>query len=692
MKVALTLCAVLCLAGVTARVDCAASSVEQVIETWEGRPIGATAGSIICRDGATAGEMVVTRTAPYRGARTAGFDFEMLSKESGRVFQAEDATTVGCTKFTDTGASGAKFIGEFGEKPGDSVLFEKVPDGEELTVWFTNGTGAPKQCSLYIDGNDVATLNFPTTPTWWSPFHTLTYKGKVTGSVKLQVDQDDLDANKVFVCNVDKILVGPPEPRPLVEARLELSEFELERGMRYLGFAIRSPLLTTHTLVIEDSSGVAHVGRTLSAEKDNQWEYAVVDLDETQPRLDTSSAPVSIRAVTLQCSSDSTQLRGTVCIDELKLSKGWPSNPPPGCPLEPSKDILGVRFTGRYKEYTQADTWYPSWASDGNMYSCFTDGFVEGVFSNSSLADATTGMAKIEGDDPVNLKVSSLGLYTSRPWPYATRYPCGTLVYDGVWYYGTYIINGDARPGGLATYEGPFVGFRYSTDYGKTWTETPCTPLHNLFGETVDAVPGGYSKVKMGSPHIVDFGKNMEHSPDGKAYLVAHGCVKPDALHTWLNADRIYLARVKPSIRNMNDVSKYEFFAGNDKNGRPIWSRKFSDIQPLYEWNGRAGCVTMTYNAPLKRYLMCVSTCENIAAVFDTYILESKEITGPWKLVTYMEQFGTQAYFVSIPSKFISADGRKMWLSYSANWTGHKPNPLGSSYAMCLHEMELLTP
>jgi len=64
-----------------------------------------------------------------------------------------------------------------------------------------------------------------------------------------------------------------------------------------------------------------------------------------------------------------------------------------------------------------------------------------------------------------------------------------------------------------------FVGFRYSNDLGKTWTQTPRTPDKPLFGEqSLDGEP-----VKIGSPHFVDFGKNMEHSPDGKAYLVAHG-------------------------------------------------------------------------------------------------------------------------------------------------------------------------
>ena len=39
-----------------------------------------------------------------------------------------------------------------------------------------------------------------------------------------------------------------------------------------------------------------------------------------------------------------------------------------------------------------------------------------------------------------------------------------------------------------------------------------------------------------------------------------------------------------------------------------------------------------------------------------------------------MKDFGEQAYFVNFPSKFISSDGRTLWLCYSANfapgWNG----------------------
>ena len=102
--------------------------------------------------------------------------------------------------------------------------------------------------------------------------------------------------------------------------------------------------------------------------------------------------------------------------------------------------------------------------------------------SDSCGAAATTGYATILGDDPLKLQVVNEGLYQSSPLPYGGRYPCGSLVHNGVWYYGTYCLGpkeGNVTRDGK-TYNwpwlGPFVGFRYSTDFGKTWTQTPCTP------------------------------------------------------------------------------------------------------------------------------------------------------------------------------------------------------------------------
>ena len=98
----------------------------------------------------------------------------------------------------------------------------------------------------------------------------------------------------------------------------------------------------------------------------------------------------------------------------------------------------------------------------------------------------------------------------------------------------------------------------------------------------------------MGVPHVVDFGQDMKHSPDGKAYLVAHGASDPIQIPamrelSWITADEVYLARVKPSPSNIDDASKYEFFAGHDTTGKAIWTHHFSRIKPLLKWDNHIG-------------------------------------------------------------------------------------------------------
>jgi hypothetical protein len=395
----------------------------------------------------------------------------------------------------------------------------------------------------------------------------------------------------------------------------------------------------------------------------------------------------------------------------------WPSSAPPDCPFEPSQAIRGLAFTGRHAEYTNADTWYLSWAEDDDCYSPWTDGNVHIPIEgpnwwlthtaecssdrrNTANADregkSGTGQAKVVGSDPLNLRIEPLGINYAAPGPYDGRYPCGSLVYNGVWYYGTYCLDESGRTdeaGRKLNWDilGPFVGFRISHDYGKTWLDTPNTPDRPIFGET--GKNGG--KVKIGAPHFVDFGKNLRHSPDGKAYLVGHGGARPDATVAWIKGDQAYLARVLPSPETMNNGSAYEFFGGHDEQGVPIWVQDFAHIQPLIEWNGRVGHTTMTYIAPLKKYLLCVTDGGTTISTFDTYILESDHVTGPWKLVTFLERFGQQGYFVNSPSKFISADGKTLWLCFSANFTNHylgtdwESNPPGSRYALCLQEVVL---
>jgi hypothetical protein len=396
----------------------------------------------------------------------------------------------------------------------------------------------------------------------------------------------------------------------------------------------------------------------------------------------------------------------------------WKSEPPADCPFEPSSEITGIEFLGFHSDYKFADTWYPSWAADGNLYSPWTDGELhgQGSYSDAIIPDtnsfggfhaargkSTTGQAVMMGDDPLNLTVSSLGKVQADPHPYGGRYPCGSLVYRGIWYYGTYCLSpsGAVKFGDMVynwPWLGPLIGFRVSRDLGRTWEETSHSPAKPLFGET-----GMWGHpLKIGAPHFVDFGKDMEHSPDGKAYLLSTGAelndLKPRFANlSWITGDQVYLLRVTPTPENINDPGAYEFFAGINPQGKALWTNAFKCIRPLLEWNNNMGCVTATYSAPLQRFVMCVTDGGNTCSRMNTYLLEAAEITGPWQLVTYMKNFGEQAYFVNIPSKFISKDGRTLWLCYSGNfatdWNGEsiRVNPPGSHYGLVFQQVRLLT-
>ncbi|MDR0815503.1 MAG: DUF4185 domain-containing protein [Bacteroidales bacterium] len=385
----------------------------------------------------------------------------------------------------------------------------------------------------------------------------------------------------------------------------------------------------------------------------------------------------------------------------------WTSEPPADCPFPASKEFSQVRFLGVKSGFYFADTFYPTWGDDDLQYSPYTDGGcwrLDGSWDNSwsGGANAVTGQAVMEGNDPQNIVVYSLGTQPGAPMPYTGRYPCGSLMHNGVWYYGTYCLGpeGGTRYGDITVnwpWLGPFVGFRTSTDKGRSWKNCPHTPEKAIFGES-----GLYGHpVKIGSPHFVDFGKNMQYSPDGKAYMVAHGADMNDAKprfwnSSWITGDNIYMLRVTPSVENINDPAKWEFYGGKDASGNAVWTNDFSQIKPLLEWNNNMGCVTVTYNAPLKKYLMCVTDGGNTVSKMNTYLLESESLTGEWKLVTYLKSFGEQAYFVNIPAKFISDDGKVMWLMYSGNfatnWNGEniQSNPPGSHYGLVMQKVQLL--
>ena len=312
------------------------------------------------------------------------------------------------------------------------------------------------------------------------------------------------------------------------------------------------------------------------------------------------------------------------------------NNIPAKCPVPRSNLLTGFRLTGRGKSYgNQADTLYWSWASDGRLYSAYMDGYIEGigVCGGTQLA----GLAYAEGGDPMRLGFSSLGALKPKAPPedelrkrFTWGYACGSLMHNGVWYVGTYTGTGF---GGF--HVGMDLNVPISEDERKLvaqkretharernknrwqggphtgkWVTSPFV-TRAMFNEDRGKAP-----VKIGSPHFVDFGRQMEHSPDGKAYLVCMGSSEPledrqvrgrRAGWSWSQCDEAYLIRVRPSPETINDESAYEFYAGRDTQGQPVWSKEFGKIKPVLSWTGYLGVITVTYFPPLKRYIMVSS-------------------------------------------------------------------------------------
>ena len=135
---------------------------------------------------------------------------------------------------------------------------------------------------------------------------------------------------------------------------------------------------------------------------------------------------------------------------------------------------------------------------------------------------------------------------------------------------------------------------------------------------------------------------------------MAQGQTRPAPTGSYAASDQVYMIRVTPSPETINDPKAYEFFAGRDAKGQAIWTHDFFEIKPLLDWEGHMGVVTATYVAPLKRYLLPVTDCRgpknDANGPYATCLLESKNLTGPWKLVTYLRTFGEQGYFVNFPT------------------------------------------
>lgn len=276
-----------------------------------------------------------------------------------------------------------------------------------------------------------------------------------------------------------------------------------------------------------------------------------------------------------------------------------------------------------------SDNFPITWGDDNQLYTAYGDGrgFAPFVAEKLSLGFAVmrgtpldfTGMnirsatGEQRGDGPRGRKAS------------------GMLMVNGVLYMWT-------RNAGNAQ-------LAWSPDHARTWTWSDWK-----------------FRQSFGCPGFVNFGRNYAGARDNYVYIYSH-----DSDTAYAVADRMVLARV-PRDR-IRDRDAYEFFKGLSGDRQPMWTKNIDERSGVFENPGGCYRSGMTFNAALRRYLWCqIGPDQDSRFAGGLGIYDAPEPWGPWTTAYFTDRWDVgPGESASFPSKWMSADGRRLYLVFSGN-------------------------
>ena len=276
-------------------------------------------------------------------------------------------------------------------------------------------------------------------------------------------------------------------------------------------------------------------------------------------------------------------------------------------PYPYSSDIVGFEIADRSTMASSAegsDNWPITWGDDGNLYAAYGDG--KG-FRQAADKKLSLGFAKVIGAPPeiegTNIRSRSGEQSGSGD---AGKKASGMLMVDGVLYMWVRNANNAGEQCQLA----------WSTDRASSWSWSD------------------WQFEGFGFCTFLNFGQDYEGARDDYVYMYT-----PDSPSAYLEADRVVLTRVLKS--RILEKSGYEFYAGLDEAGRPVWSSNPGDRTPVFEFPGGANRLDVVYNPGLGRYLMTMRA-RNLAEAgnpdhFSVY--DAPQPWGPWTTVYYTNTF-----------------------------------------------------
>lgn len=184
-----------------------------------------------------------------------------------------------------------------------------------------------------------------------------------------------------------------------------------------------------------------------------------------------------------------------------------------------------------------------------------------------------------------------------------------------------------------------------------------------------------------GCPEFIQFGPGYRGARDGFVYIASQA---NDSAYGY--SPDIVLARVEKTSVPKRD--SYEFFAGLGSDGEPAWSRDIEERKPIFTDPNGTQRIAITYNAGLERFFLTTSHLPPGKKATHTAalgIFEAPEPWGPWRTVLYDHDWsrGARTYHHKFPTRWMSRDGRTMWLLFSGLDGGY--------YTFCLRMATLHT-
>ncbi|HMJ90947.1 MAG TPA: serine hydrolase [Candidatus Acidoferrum sp.] len=285
-----------------------------------------------------------------------------------------------------------------------------------------------------------------------------------------------------------------------------------------------------------------------------------------------------------------------------------------------------------------SDRFPMTWADDGEQYTAWGDG---NGFSKTERK-LSLGFARISGS-PENFVGEDV------------RSASGEDIGDG---HRGYKASGMLSVGGTlymwvsnASKRGTESRLAWSGDHAKTWTWAE------------------WKFPEFGYISLVNFERDYAGARDGFVYGVAH-----DHPAGYVPADRFILMRAPKE--KLRERDSYEFFAKRNAADEPEWTRDMAKRGSTF--TNSAACLRqqMTYCAPLRRYLWWQQQPNNKMPndYGDTRfeggfaIYDAPEPWGPWTTAFSTSQWDVgPGETASFPTKWMSADGRTLWLMFSGD-------------------------